>query len=174
MSIEKNQWYAVYTKPRCEKKVHGLLLERGFKAYCPLNRVSKQWSDRRKWVEEPLFTSYVFVRLMEEDLGRVRMINGVVNFVYWLGRPAVIPDREIQIIRNFLSEYKEVYAEPIPLQKDDEITVLSGLLMDMQAKVIKVVNNKVRVRIESIGYSLVAVLDKSNVTKCQRQVGASS
>src|SRR6187402_529657 len=105
MSKEKKHWYAVYTKPRWEKKVYSLLKDGGMEAYCPLNRVRKKWSDRIKWVEEPLFKSYVFVKVTEEERTGVRMVNGVVNFVYWLGKPAVVKDKEIAIIRKFLNDY---------------------------------------------------------------------
>jgi transcription antitermination factor NusG len=164
MPVGKKKWYVVYTKPRWEKKVYGLMAERGMEAYCPLNRVRKKWSDRVKWVEEPLFKSYVFVKAEEMELQNVRFINGVVNFVYWLGKPAIVKDKEIEIIRKFLNEYDEVWAEPIGLQKDAKVTIRRGAFMDKQARIVKVLNNKVQVIIESIGYSLVAVIDKSNLT----------
>ncbi|MBS1660093.1 MAG: UpxY family transcription antiterminator [Bacteroidetes bacterium] len=157
-------WYAVYTRPRWEKKVYSLLTDEGLEAYCPLNRVRKKWSDRIKWVEEPLFKSYVFVKIAEEDQTRVRMVNGIVNFVYWLGKPAVVKEKEIETIRKFLNDYDEVWAEPLGLRTDTKVTIRQGALMDKEARVMKVLNNKVRVVIESIGYSLVAVIDKSNVT----------
>ncbi|SRR5258708_30145803 len=163
MSADKKNWYVVYTKPRWEKKVFGLLEERGIEAYCPLNRVRKKWSDRTKWVEEPLFKSYVFVRLRVEDQTAVRMVRGVVNFVYWLGRPAIVNKKEIEIIRKFLNEYDNIQAVPLGLRADDKITILQGVFMDKEAKVVKILNKKVQVVIESIGYTLIAVIDKSNV-----------
>jgi transcription antitermination factor NusG len=163
MLSDKRNWYAVYTKPRWEKKVYGRLAEIGFEAYCPLNRVRKKWSDRLKWVEEPLFKSYVFVKMAEEEAARVRIVSGVVNFVYWLGKPAIIRNKEIEVIHKFLSEYDEVQVLPLELRTDSRITILQGALMDKKAIVVKVLNNKVRVVIESIGYSLVATIDKSNV-----------
>src|SRR5882724_2709068 len=164
MSEEKKHWYVVYTKPRREKKVFGLLTEGGFEAYCPLTRIRKKWSDRMKWVEEPLFKSYVFVRVAEARQPEIRLIGGVVNFVYWLGRPAVVKDGEIEIIRKFLNDYYEVRAEPLELDKNAKVIIRRGVFMDKEAKVMKVINNKVQVIIESIGFSLVAVIDKSNVS----------
>ena len=163
MSTTTKHWYAVYTKPRWEKKVFELMAQKGIEAYCPINRTRKKWSDRMKWVEEPLFKSYVFVRIGENDQTSVRMINGVVNFVYWLGKPAVIKNREIEVIRRFLNEYEDVRAEPLELKTDTRISIRKGVFMDKEAKIIKVLGNKVRVVIESIGYSLVATIDKSNV-----------
>src|SRR5512138_2508364 len=102
------RWYAIYTKPRWEKKVHARMAERGLESYCPLNKVRKQWSDRIKLVEEPLFKSYVFVRVSPEDQTRVRMVDGVLNYVYWQGKPAVVRDEEIDAIRRFMNEYEDV------------------------------------------------------------------
>jgi transcription antitermination factor NusG len=162
MSGEK-KWYAVYTKPRWEKKVFERLCSEQLEAYCPQNRVRKQWSDRMKWVEEPLFKSYVFVKVGEEEMTRVRMVNGVVNFVYWLGKPAVVKNKEIEIIRKFLNTYREVQAVPLDLKTDSRVTIQRGVLMDKNARILKVFNNKVQVVIESIGYTLVALVDKSNL-----------
>src|SRR5687768_12173055 len=103
--IDSKKWLAVYTKPRWERKVTELLIKEGITTYCPLNHVVRQWSDRRKWVYEPLFTSYVFVQVNAIEIGRVKSINGVVNFVCWLGKPAIIKDQEIEIIKRFLNEY---------------------------------------------------------------------
>ena len=122
-----------------------------------------------KWIEEPLFKSYVFIRVPEDQQTLVRMVNGVVNFVYWLGKPAVIKDKEIGIIRKFLNDYDEVWAEPITLTKDAKITIRQGAFMNKEGKVVKVFNNKVQVAIESIGYCLVAVVDKSNVAMTGRR-----
>ncbi|HEY4877274.1 MAG TPA: UpxY family transcription antiterminator [Puia sp.] len=162
MSKEK-KWYAVYTKPRWEKKVHKLFDEKEVENYCPLNKVRKKWSDRIKVVEEPLFKSYIFVQISEEEKTKVRMTNGVVNFVYWQGKPAVVKEKEINIIKKFLNEYENVIAQPITLKSDMKIKIQQGMFMDSEATITKVLNNKVQVIIESIGYSLVAVIDKSNI-----------
>lgn len=153
----------MYTKPRWEKKVHKFFDEKGLKNYCPLNKVRKKWSDRIKVVEEPLFKSYVFVQVSEDEKTKVRMTNGVVNFVYWQGKPAVVKEKEINIIKKFLNEYENVIAQPITLKSDMKIKIQQGVFMDSEATITKVLSNKVQVIIESIGFSLVAVIDKSNI-----------
>jgi len=159
-----SHWYALYTKPRWEKKVHALLTEKKIKSYCPLNKVRKKWSDRIKTVEEPLFKSYVFAHVNEEEQTKVRMTAGVMNFVYWQGRPAVIPAREIETIRKFLNEYENVTAEPLEVKEESRVTIKQGLFMDHEAKVLKIEGNRVKVVIESIGYSLIASVDKKNLS----------
>jgi transcription antitermination factor NusG len=156
-------WYAVYTKPRWEKKVDALLREQGVESYCPLNRVRKKWSDRMKWVDEPLFKSYVFVRVYPQDQTKVRMVDGVLNYVYWLGKPAVIKDAEIEDIRRFLGEHSDVLLVPMDIKPDDRVVIRSGILMDKTAVVQRVLQHTVEVVIESLGYKLVAKVDRSKV-----------
>jgi transcription antitermination factor NusG len=167
MSGDNKTWYAVYTKSRWEKKVFDVMTREGIEAYCPLNKVRRKWSDRVKLVEEPLFKSYLFVRVPEEEQVRVRKVSGVVNFVYWLGKPAVVRDREIQIIRKFLSDHEEVWAEPLTLQQGAEVTIRHGAFMDRKGKIVKVFNNRVQVVIESIGYRLLALVDRSNLVRAE-------
>ena len=159
----KKKWYAVYTKPRWEKKVHALLTERGLVSYCPLNKVRKKWSDRIKLTEEPLFKSYVFVQIGEEEQPQVRTVSGVLNFVYWNGKPAVVKESEIQTIRKFLNEFEDVEVVPVNLQTNQEVMVRRGLLMNRTGRIRRLMNNKVEVLIESLGYALVANLEKSNI-----------
>ena len=117
-----------------------------------------------KTVEEPLFKSYVFARVTEDEQTRVRMTAGVMNFVYWNGKPAIIPVREIETIRKFLNEYENVSAEPVQLKEDSRVTIRQGLFMDHEAKILKIEGNRVKVVIESIGYTLVASIDKKNLS----------
>jgi transcription antitermination factor NusG len=164
LSALTSHWYAIYTKPRWEKKVHSLLSEKKIESYCPLNKVRKKWSDRMKIVEEPLFKSYVFAKVNEEERTNVRMTAGVMNFVYWQGKPAIIPAKEIETIRKFMNEYENVMAEPIQLKEDGKVIIRQGLFMDQEAKILKIEGNRVKVIIESIGYSLVASIDKKNLS----------
>jgi transcription antitermination factor NusG len=164
LSALTSHWYALYTKPRWEKKVHSLLTEKKIESYCPLNKVRKKWSDRIKVVEEPLFKSYVFVRVNEEEQTKVRLTSGVMNFVYWQGKPAIIPAKEIDTIRKFLNEYENVMTEPIQLKEEGRVTIRQGLFMDHEAKILKIEGNRVKVEIQSIGYNLVALIDKKNLS----------
>lgn len=157
------QWLAAYTKPRWEKKVFALLDAKGIEVYCPLNKVKKQWSDRVKLVEEPLFKSYVFVHVTDEEQAKVRMTNGVLNFIYWLGKPARIKQKEIDRIKRFLNEYEEVEVQQTALQPNDKVIIRSGILMDKEATVKRTLHNKVEVEIESLGCKLVAYVDSKKL-----------
>ena len=140
-----------------------MLMAKGIATYCPLNKIRKRWSDRIKIVEEPLFKSYVFVHVSTEEISRVRMTNGVVNYVYWNGKPAVIKNQEIATIKKFMNEYEQVEARPIHVHPNQKVRIDGGLLMNREGIVQKVMHNKVEVIIESLGYALIATLDKKNV-----------
>ncbi|MGB3090146.1 MAG: UpxY family transcription antiterminator [Chitinophagaceae bacterium] len=161
------KWLAVYTRPRWEKKVNRLLTEKGLESYCPLNKVRRKWSDRMKVVEEPLFKSYVFVKVDNNDRIAVRMTNGAINFVYWDGKPAVIKEKEINAIKRFLNEYENVEANPVDLKVNQRVRVTNGTLMDKEGKVLDVRHKTVKVAIESLGYILVAYIERSKLTSAQ-------
>jgi len=162
-----SKWLAIYTRPRWEKKVNRLLQEKGFESYCPLNKVRRKWSDRIKVVEEPLFKSYVFVRVNDADRTAVRMTNGAINFVYWAGKPAVIKEKEIVAIKRFLDEYENVEARPVDIKLNQRVRVTNGTLMDQEGKVIDIRHKMVKVAIDSLGYILVAYIDRTKLTSAQ-------
>ena len=174
MNDESLQWYAVYTKPRWEKKVADLLTKKQIENYCPLNRVLRQWSDRKKVILEPLFTSYVFVRISESNQLAIRQTDGILNFVYWLGKPALVREEEILAIKLFLKEHDNVKIEKVPLSENDRVRVLSGPLMLREGSILEVKNKTVKVMLPTLGYTLVAELDKGNIEKVSGFVGNGS
>ncbi len=157
------KWYAVYTRPRWEKKVAALLQQAGIESYCPLNKVRRKWSDRIKLVEEPLFKSYVFVKVDEAGRTGVRMTDGVINFVYWDGKPAVVKEKEIEAIKLFLEEHENVSLVKMDLKPNDRVRVVAGPLMDAEGKVLEVKNKVAKVAIDSLGFMLVADIDRSKL-----------
>lgn len=144
-----------------------LLREKGTESYCPLNKVRRKWSDRVKIVEEPLFKSYVFVKISDEERTGVRMTSGVINFVYWEGKPAVIKEKEISTIRKFLDEYENVEVHAKNIKVDQRVIITSGPLMDQEGKVLDVRRKKVKVAIDSLGYILVAYIDSNKLTSAR-------
>jgi len=157
------KWLAIYTRPRWEKKVNLLLQEKGVESYCPLNKVKRKWSDRVKIIEEPLFKSYVFVKVSDEEKTTVRMTTGVMNFVYWNKKPAIIKEKEILTIKRFLDEYRDVHVYPIDLKLNDRVRVTSGSFMDHEGKVLGLRHKIVKVAIDSLGYILVAYIERSKL-----------
>ncbi len=142
-------------------------MEKGLESYCPLNKIRRKWSDRMKIVEEPLFKSYVFVKVTDDDRTAVRMTPGVINFVYQEGKPALIKEKEITAIRLFLNEYPQVELHPIDIAIDQKVRITAGPLMDKEGKVIDLRQKIAKVVIESLGYQLIAHIDRTKLTSAE-------
>lgn len=162
MKTEK-RWYAVYTKPRWEKKVADLLTRRKIDNYCPLNKAMRQWADRKKMVAEPLFTSYVFVHATEAEHLQIKQTDGIINLVYWLGSPAVIRDEEIEAIKEFLEEHINVQLEKIAINVADRVRITDGLLVHREGDVLEVKNKTVKLFLPSLGYTMIAEVCKEKI-----------
>ncbi len=160
----KNNWYVLYTKSRCEKKIADLLSKRNVENYCPLNRVYRQWSDRKKMVTEPLFNSYVFIHACEEELNAIKKLsNNIVNVVYWLGKPAIIKNEEIEQIRYFLNEYSNVTIEKQPVRMNEMVRIIKGPFRNLEGTVAAIKNNMVVLSLPSLGYKMMAEVNLSNI-----------
>lgn len=166
------KWLAVYTRPRWEKKVNRMLLEKGLESYCPLNKVRRKWSDRVKVVEEPLFKSYVFVKVSNEDRAAVRMTPGAINFVYWDGKPAVIREKEITAIKRFLDEYENVEVQQTELKVNQYVRITAGTLMDQEGRLLALRRKTAKVAIESLGFVLIAYIERSKLTSARPKQNA--
>ena len=133
--------------------------------YCPLNKVTKQWSDRKKVIEEPLFKGYVFVCIEENKKWDVSKTDGVLNFVYWLGKPAVVKDSDIKNIRKFLNEFDDVQLlhANSTINVNEKVIVKQGLLMNYKGIVIEVNGRIAKVKIDELGIILTATFEKQNL-----------
>ena len=138
---------------------------KGIDTYCPLRKTLRQWSDRKKMVSEPLFTSYVFVRVEEAERWRVLEDPGALQFVFWLGQPAIIQDREIENIKQFLADHPLASAETLSVQVGDRVKVVAGPLKGQTGIVKDEQSNRIFMRLEQIGYELVAELHKNKLTR---------
>jgi transcriptional antiterminator RfaH len=158
------QWYALYTKPRSEKTVAQQLHDLNIEVYCPLVETVKIWSDRKKKVKEPLFKSYVFVRIGEAERERVFMARGVVRFVYWLGKPALVRDQEILAIKDFLSETSSMDGlRTVSFAYMQELDIVQGPLKGARGKFLYRNKSRLILQIESLGISIKAVIHHSQV-----------
>ena len=152
MAENLKNWFAVYTKPRWEKKVNTKLLSKGIESWCPVQRVQRQWSDRKKIIEDPLFKSYVFVLISDEEKTKVLNTDGVIQFVYYLKKPAVIRNEEIQLIKTYLLEKDvQISVQNLKQFEEKELVIISkGVFMDNEGVVVKGGKRKVYVRLESL------------------------
>jgi transcription antitermination factor NusG len=159
------EWYAIYTKPRWEKKVFAALQSQGIIAYCPMNRVVRQWSDRKKTVELPLFSSYVFVQIAATGQDQVRRTPGVVNFVYWLGRLAVIRNSEMVALQDFVDKHKEIHLEALDYVKGDTVEIDAGPLKGQKGIIQKVGKNRLELVLEQLNVKLIVPIKSQTERK---------
>lgn len=162
MSAER-KWFAVCTRARNEKKISERLTRNNIENYCPLNKIRRQSGDRKKAILEPLFPSFVFVRTTEEELMLLKKTEGVVNIVFWHGKPAVFPDYEILTVRRFLNDYENVKLEKTVVSMNDHVRVLTGPIMEQEGNVISVNYKTVRITLPTMGYMMAAEVEVKNV-----------
>ncbi len=155
----------MYTKPRWEKKIAAILERQSIEHYCPLNKVQRKWADRKKVIMEPLFKGYIFVSDVIANKWDLKNIDGILNFVYWLGKPAKVKDEEINTIRKFLGEFSDVTLVDNSLKKDATVVINQGVFMNYKGMVVEIVGKHVKVKIESLQSELVATFEKTNLTK---------
>lgn len=140
-------WFVLYTSPRAEKAVAQRLESIGADVYLPLHKTKRKWSDRIKIVEVPLFNSYVFVRAEQRQLGAYLSLNGVVRAVYYMHKPAVVRDDEIEAIKEFL----KLAAEREIIYCGDTVTVTDGALREREGKILYIKGNDVVLYLEELG-----------------------
>ena len=136
-------WYVIYVKPRNEKKVASLLSILGVTVYCPLVTEIHQWSDRKKKVQVPLLKSYVFVQLEANERDIVFQVPGVVRYLFWLGKPAIVRDNEIKLMQNWLTN-DNIKSQVERLQPGDRIKIEQGLFEGKNGIVQQINKNRIQ------------------------------
>jgi transcriptional antiterminator RfaH len=143
-------WFAIYTKPKNEKKVVEGLEKIGVEVYCPMITQVKQWSDRKKKVEMPLINSYVFVNIADKNRNIVFNVPGVVRYLFWLGKPAVIQDHEIEVLKDGLKGILN-NVEVQGIQPGDILTISKGPFQGKEGIVSQIEKNKIRLVLKELG-----------------------
>lgn len=157
MSTNKNTyWTAFYTKPRSEKKAAERLLSKGLEVYCPTTTVVKQWSDRKKKIKEPVFSSYIFARVNEVTRQQILTDPSIVSSVFWLKKPVQIRDAEIQAIRDFLNEFPKAKSASLEISRGDRAVITAGPLRGEEGVVREKRGAKVLLQLYSLGLELQA------------------
>ena len=124
-------WFPVYTNPRAEKKAAALLTQKGIEVYLPLQRQLKQWSDRKKWVEEPLIKSYIFVNITIKQQMDVLTTKGVSRFLYFSGKIASMPVRQIDQLKLLLASELDLEIVDHKFEKGEQVKIVAGPLMGL-------------------------------------------
>lgn len=165
-SSEILNWHVAYVKSRSEKKVKERLDKMRIEAFLPLIKTVKQWSDRKKSIQIPLFNGYIFVRISKEDLTKVRMVEGLVNFIYQEKKIAIVPEKQINDIRSFLESGLPVSSDTGFFEKGEQVVINFGPLKGCQGELIEIENEKhFIVRVEVINQILKISVPKSYLEK---------
>jgi len=132
------RWYAIYTRSRSEKKLYIELERKGIEAYLPLKKELRVWSDRKKWVETPLFTSYVFVKVSDREYYDAINSSWAVRYVCFESRAVPIPDSQIESLKLFLEDTKRnVELTENSLKKGDHLEVTLGPLKGVRGELLQ-------------------------------------
>ncbi len=149
------KWHPVYTNPKAEKKAHQLLTAKGIESYLPLQKKLKQWSDRKKWVEEPLISSYIFVNIPAKAQTEVLMTKGVCRFLYFCGKVATMPTQQIDSLKLLLASETELEIAGHVFTKGQKVYVKAGPLQGLTGDLVNFHSQKrLVVRIEHINQSI--------------------
>ncbi|HAH24855.1 MAG TPA: antitermination protein NusG [Prolixibacteraceae bacterium] len=158
-------WHAVYVKSRAEKKAQSELQTQEIDTFLPLQRKLRQWSDRKKWVEMPLISGYLFVRASRKEYDQVLQSNYIVSYVRFEGKAAVVPDSQIEYLKLMLSQDNtpiEITQEK--LKPGQMIEVVSGPFIGLKGKLQKIKGkSKVAVELEQLGYSALVEIQTENI-----------
>ncbi len=164
-SVNKKKWLVIYTRPKWEKKVDLTLKQMGINSFCPLKVVQSKWADRWKTVEIPLFTSYVFVNISLKEELQVRQAYGVINFIYFLGKPAVIRDSDMEKFMEILTKNPD--AEIIgtsQLNAGDRVKIKQGVLINQEGSILKVDGKMVLMVFDNLDSILVSRVSSANLS----------
>ncbi len=162
--MPEKTWYAVYVKSRSEKKV---ALEFDFTDvdyYLPLIKKLRVWSDRKKWINEPLFRSYVFVNILQKDYYKVLQTANVVKYITFEGMAVPIPEDQIEAIRYYLNEKDPENIENQVWETGRKVKVVSGSMIGLEGELIEIRGKKkVKVEIEAVGKTLIIQIPKNKL-----------
>lgn len=160
--MQKN-WYIIYTKPRCEKKVASAFTKRKIEHFLPLNCRQLQFSRKRKLMYEPLFDAYIFAYFSEEDVSKIKRIEGVLNLVYWKGKPATIQKNEIEAIKEFISDHHDIKLERTSINLSGLARIVDGPQYLIERNILTIKNKIIKVNLPSLGFTMIAEISSENL-----------
>ena len=149
----EKKWFVVYTRPQQELKVAEQLSAMGITNYCPTVTLVKQYSDRKKKVQKPLLSSYVMVQLEEKERQKVFACYGIVRYLFFLGKPAIVPPSDINLMQDHLNGvYNDI--KVTTLRVGDSHTITEGPFSGVSGRVVQSNNTKVKLELTSLGISI--------------------
>ena len=164
---DDRHWHALYVRSRFERKVFDQLQDIGVESYLPLITQIKQWSDRRKKVEEPLFKSYLFVRNNEKEYLAILNLTGVVKFVTFERKAVVVPENQIIAIKRYIDDYEQDKEDKAMRNEDLKIgqmvRITHGPMQGLIGRLESVKDKRLVVYIEAVGQYLPVSIPRTKV-----------
>ncbi len=134
----QKQWHVVYTRSRAEKKVQLELTLKNIESFLPLQKKLRQWKDRKKWIEMPLMTGYCFVHISRKEYDSVLQSSHVVCYVRFEGKAAIIPDNQIDALKQMLKQYDfEVNVTNESFAPGKKVEVIDGPMIGLRGELVK-------------------------------------
>jgi len=169
-NINNSHWYVLRTKTRAEKQAFNNLTEKKINTFLPLIKTLRKWSDRKKCVEIPLFNSYIFVYISEKDFEKIRFIPGIIGFITFEGKPAIIPDKQIKEIKQLISSEINIISTEEKFEKGQNVIIKSGPLKGIIGELAMFKgSHKVILRIEQINQVILFEVALNKLAKIENQ-----
>lgn len=159
------QWYAIYTKANGEKKLYSSLQEKNIECYLPLRKVLRYWSDRKKWIEEPLFRSYIFAKVSIKEFFDILNTPGAVCYVSFGGKAQPIPEIQINNIKTMVQQTEEEITLTYKnVKKGQKAKVIYGALKGVTGEIIEVHGqSRILIRLASMNCSISAKISVEEI-----------
>lgn len=160
-----SKWLVAYTKPRWEKKLADQLAQKGFTVYCPTQRVKRRWSDRTKWIDQPLFSSHIFIHMEPERRDAIYFTPGFVRFLFWNKQPAQVRETEIETLKRWLNDFDHEAITVEAIAPGTKVHVQSGPLQGREGIVLEQRGTKLELLLEDLQVKITVDLSKTEVLR---------
>ena len=158
-NIAPKKWRVIYTRSNWEKKADELLKRSGLNSFCPVVKTQRKWADRKKTIEIPLFSSYLFVQVDPREEERVLQVDGVIGYVRDFGRIAEVTPAEIEVIKNSVDNYDDVECVNVRgLHKGDDVSLNDGILFDLKGEILEIRGKQVILMMKGLECGLIATI----------------
>lgn len=162
----QKKWYVLVTKPKAEKQISKRLSEINIENYLPLHKQQRIWHDRKKWVELPLFNSYIFVYIEDKYRSKVFEVGGILKYVSIAKKVAILSENEIERIKKICTFLGEVEIEKSNIKIGEEVEIISGHFSGMRGQVYAHGGKyRFRISIPGLGSFVNVVIDEDDIKK---------
>lgn len=157
MNKFKSNWYLIYTRPRHEKKVYGQLGEMGISSFLPTKKVLRTWHDRRKFIDEPLFPSYLFIYLdsVTSYYDAIKA-EGALSYVKLGKEPAIVREAVVNNLKLVVDRAAEIEVAANEFRPGERLVIKKGVFTGLECEMVKYNSKqKLLVRVDLLKRNLI-------------------